>query len=126
MSAMTANLIKAWDNRDGAAIFVTVAVDGTPNAIYVTCMGKYDDSTIVIADNYFNKTRENLLGPNHHGVLLFTTKDGKTCQIKGKLEYHREGPAFDFMKTWNPKKHPGNAAAVLRVESAFSGAAQLC
>jgi len=29
------------------------------------------------------------------------------------------------MKSWNPEKHPGHAAAVLRVEEAFSGAKKL-
>lgn len=126
MSAMSADLSQAWENREGPVVFVTVSADGIPNAIYATCVGKYDDSTLVVADNYFNKTRENILGANHQGCILFTAKGGKTCQIKGTLEYHREGPVYDFMKSWNPKKHPGNAAVALKVTSAFSGAAQLC
>ncbi|MDD4538185.1 MAG: pyridoxamine 5'-phosphate oxidase family protein [Lentisphaeria bacterium] len=126
MSAMSADLVQAWENREGPVIFVTVSADGTPNAIYATCVGKYDNSTLVVADNYFNKTRENILGANHQGCILFTAKGGKAYQIKGTLEYHREGPVYDFMKSWNPKQHPGNAAAALKVTSAFSGAAQLC
>ena len=67
MSAMSADLSQAWENREGPVVFVTVSADGIPNAIYATCVGKYDDSTLVVADNYFNKTRENILGANHQG-----------------------------------------------------------
>jgi len=126
MSAMSTDLIQAWENREGPIVLVTVNADGTPNAIYATCVGKYDDSTLVVADNYFNKTRENILGANHQGCILFMAKGGKACQVKGTIEYHREGPIFDCMKSWNPKQHPGNAAAALKVTSAFSGAKQLC
>jgi hypothetical protein len=29
------------------------------------------------------------------------------------------------MKRWNPKQHPGNAAAVLKVEEVYAGAEKL-
>jgi hypothetical protein len=42
-----------------------------------------------------------------------------------KIEYHTSGPIFDAMKGWNPTKHPGVAAAALRVEQAYSGAEKI-
>jgi len=30
------------------------------------------------------------------------------------------------MKTWNSPKHPGHAAAALRIEEVYSGAEKLC
>jgi len=30
------------------------------------------------------------------------------------------------MTAWNPPKHPGHAAAALRVEAVYSGAQKLC
>jgi predicted pyridoxine 5'-phosphate oxidase superfamily flavin-nucleotide-binding protein len=83
-----------------------------------------DDGSIVVADNYFKKTQENILAGSK-GSILFITNDGKAYQVKGKIEYHKEGAIFDDMKSWNPKKHPGHAAAVLRVEDAYSGAEKL-
>jgi hypothetical protein len=56
---------------------------------------------------------------------LFITKEGKSFQAKGSLEYHSQGELFDFMKTWNPKKHPGHGAAVLNVEEVYSGKEKL-
>ena len=115
---------EAWINREGPVVLVTVSADGVPNAIYATCVGTFGDDRLVVADNYFDKTRQNLLGGGR-GALLFITKEGKAYQVKGTLEYHRDGAVFESMKTWNPAKHPGHAAAALRVEEVYSGATRL-
>jgi len=57
---------------------------------------------------------------------LFRDKNGKAYQVKGTMEYHKEGKIFENMKTWNPPQHPGHAAAALKVEEAYSGAEKLC
>lgn len=124
MVTLPENVSKAWDNRDGAVIFTTVAEDGTPNSIYATCVTKYADDTLVVADNYFDKTRKNILAGSK-GSILFITPDKKAYQVKGSLEYHQDGEVFDDMKRWNPDKHPGHAAAVLKVEEVYSGAERL-
>jgi predicted pyridoxine 5'-phosphate oxidase superfamily flavin-nucleotide-binding protein len=115
---------KAWDNRNGSAILATVDGDGRPNVIYVTCVAKFSEDTLVVADNYFDKTRRNILRGSP-GAILFITKENKAYQVKGRLEYHTSGPIYEDMKKWNPSKHPGHAAAALRVEEVFSGAKRL-
>jgi uncharacterized protein len=125
MPALPTNVREAWDNRDGPAILATVSPTGVPNIIYVTCVGAFGDQRLVVADNYFDKTRANLKSGSK-GAILFRTKDGKAVQAKGTWEYHTSGPVFDDMKTWNPKEHPGHAAAALVVEEVFSGAEKLC
>ena len=121
---LSQEVIQAWEDRNGPVIFTTVDAEGNPNAIYATCVGRFDESTLVIADNYFDKTRANIKNGSR-GSVLFITKGNKAYQVKGVLEYHTEGALFDFMKSWNPEKHPGHAAAVLRVEEVFSGAKKL-
>ncbi|MBN1554089.1 MAG: pyridoxamine 5'-phosphate oxidase family protein [Phycisphaerae bacterium] len=116
---------EAWLDRDGPVILATVDGDGVPNIIYATCVGMFGDDRLVVADNYFDKTRRNILGGGK-GSLLFRCKQGKAYQVKGALEYHRDGEVFDHMKTWNPEKHPGHAAAALRIEEVYSGAEKLC
>ena len=59
------------------------------------------------------------------GTILFLTRDKKSFQIKGGLDYHSSGKIFDEMKGWNPVKHPGRAAAVVRVEEVYSGGERL-
>lgn len=124
MAVLPEAVSKAWDERDGAVIFTTVDPKGNPNSIYVTCVGKFDDGTVVVADNYFSKTKKNILSGSR-GALLFMTKEGKAYQLKGAIEYSTKGEMFDFMKCWNPKEHPGNAAAALKVDEVYSGAEKL-
>lgn len=115
---------QAWEEREGPVVLTTTDSAGTPNAIYATCVSKFSEDTLLVADNYFHKTRANILAGSC-GVLLFITKEGKSYQIKGRLEYFTEGPLFDDMKQWNPTRLPGHAVAALRVEQVFAGAKQL-
>ncbi len=60
MAKLPESINKAWETKEGPIVFTTVNTSGAPNAIYATCVSKYDDSTILIADNYFEKTRKNI------------------------------------------------------------------
>jgi len=124
MASLPHPVADAWEKRNGPVIFSTVNDSGIPNTIYVTCVSLYDDETIVVADNYFDKTRKNILAGSK-GSVLFITEDKKSYQIKGSIEYHKGGKLFENMKSWNPTKHPGHAAAALRVEEVYSGAEKL-
>lgn len=124
MNTLAPKVLKAWDEREPIAVLTTVAPDGTPNAIYVGVVGRYDDSTFFVANNYFHKTKENILAGSK-ASLLFLTKERKAFQIKGSIELQDSGPIFEEMKRINPEKYPGHSAAVLRVEAVFSGAEQL-
>ena len=112
---------EAWGKREGPAILATVDGTGMPNIIYVGAVGLYGDERLVIADNYFDKTRRNIKAGSK-GAVLFMTSDKKAYQLKGSLEYHSAGPVFDDMKKWNPPQHPGHAAAALVVVEVYSGA----
>jgi predicted pyridoxine 5'-phosphate oxidase superfamily flavin-nucleotide-binding protein len=124
MAALPESVIEAWENREGPIVFTTIDTEGNPNAIYATCVRKFSADTLVVADNFFSKTRANILAGSR-GSLLFITKDKKSYQVKGSIEYHTVGQIYDDMKTWNPDRLPGHAAAALRVEHVFSGAEQL-
>ena len=124
MASLPPLVSKAWDNRKGPVVLTTVDKEGIPNAIYATCVKKYSEDTLVVADNYFHKTRNNIFSGSK-GSLLFITEDRKAYQIKGSIEYHKDGEVFEDMKHWNPSKHPGNAATALKVEEVYSGAERL-
>lgn len=124
MTKLPKEVSEAWDKREGPVIFSTVSKDGIPNVIYATCVSKFNEDTIVIADNYFSKTLDNIISGSK-GSVLFITQDEKSYQIKGRIEYHKNGVVFDDMKKWNPKEHPGRAATVLKVEEAYAGAEKL-
>ena len=124
MAALPEKVSKAWEDREGPVILSTVNGDGIPNSIYASCVSKFNEDTIVVANNYFSKTLENILAGSK-GSILFITKAEKSYQIKGSIEYHKEGSIFEDMKKWNPKKHPGHAATVLKVEEVYTGAKKL-
>ena len=78
----------------------------------------------LIADNYFNKTRENIR-VGCRCSFLFITRERKAFQIKGHIEYQETGEVREFLKNCLDPKYPVHAAAVLRVEEAYIGAERI-
>ncbi|MEE9425910.1 MAG: pyridoxamine 5'-phosphate oxidase family protein [Methylococcales bacterium] len=124
MTVLPEQVSSAWKNREGPIILSTVNGDGIPNAIYASCVSIFSSDMIVIANNKFSKTLENILSGSK-GSILFITKEGKSYQIKGSIEYHKEGNIFEDMKQWNPKQDLGFGAAALKVEEVYTGAEKL-
>ncbi len=117
-------LVNAWRNRKGPAVFTTVSREGIANSVYVSSIEIDHEGNIVIADNYFFKTSQNI-ADGSEGVVLFITEEDKSFQAKGKITCHTTGPSYDFMETWNPTKHPGHRAVVLHISELYSGVTQL-
>ncbi len=121
---MNNEIIEAWKNKEDAVVFTTVDAHNMPNSVYVTCVAISDSNTIVVADNYFSKTKQNC-NNGSLASILFITKDGVSYQIKGTISYHIRGDMYDFMKSWNPEKHPGNAAVEIIPTEIYSGARKI-
>ena len=116
---------KALDSRKAPAIFTTVDAEGVPNSVYVGFVHKPNEETLVLADNYFDKTRKNIQA-GCACSLLFISPEDKAYQLKGSVSYETSGEAFEAMKKgWLPAKYPGVAAVVFSIESVFCGAEQL-
>lgn len=122
--ALAALLADAWRRRRGPAVLATCAADGTPNAVYTRYVRRYTDGRFVVTDHFLRKTYENILGGST-GTLLFLTRDEVAYQVKGHLEYHRDGPVVQDMRRWNPAHLPRNGAVVLAPEEVYSGAERL-
>jgi len=123
--AALSNVVKtAWENREGLAVFTTVGRNGNPNSVYVTCVRLYGQDCIAIADNFFDKTRINILSGSR-GALLFITKDRNAFQVKGAIEYQEAGEVWDFLKNCLDPKYPVHAAVALHVDEAYSGAEKI-
>lgn len=117
-------IIDAWADREPALVLTTVSSEGIPNSIWVMSSGLYEEEYIIIADNYFDKTKANILSTGI-ASLLFITKDGRSYQLKGAMSYHTHGPLYDFMKQVTPPKYPGHAAAVLHTTEIYTGSQRL-
>lgn len=121
---LSQEIIDAWAEREGATVLTTVSSEGRPNSIWVMSTGLYNEEHIIIADNYFDKTKANILSTGIASVL-FITKEGRSYQLKGTMSYHRDGPFYDFMKEVTPPKFPRRAAVVLHATEIYSGSERL-
>ncbi len=121
MSSLPQSFNDAWEQREARMIFTTVNPSGEPNAVWVLCVNKLDDQRILIANNFFNKTLENIHSGSQ-GSLLIIAPEREAYQIKGSLEYHTDGPIFKEMKDWLDPKFAGVGAVILNIESIYYGA----
>ena len=121
MSTLPPSFNEAWDNREPRMIFSTVNTSGEPNAVWVLCVNKLDDQRILIANNFFNKTLENI-NSGSKGSLLFIAPEREAYQIKGSLEYYTDGPIYQEMKDWLDPKFAGVGAVILNIDSIYYGA----
>jgi predicted pyridoxine 5'-phosphate oxidase superfamily flavin-nucleotide-binding protein len=124
MAQLPDEVKKAWDKKAGPVVLTTVDSTGNPNSIYATCVSRYDESRLIVADNYFDKTKKNIVAGTR-AAILFITDDNIAYQVKGAIELVTSGDIYDDMKNWNPVKHPGHSAAVLTVEEVYSGSKKL-
>ena len=121
MSSLPQPFNDAWNQREARMIFTTVSSSGEPNAVWVLCVDKLDDQRILIANNFFNKTLENIKAGSQ-GSLLFIAPEREAYQIKGSLEYYTDGPIYKNMKNWLDPKFAGVGAVILNIESIYYGA----
>ena len=54
MPALPDSVKQAWEDRKGPVVFSTASSSGQPNAIYASCVSRFDEDTIIVADNYFD------------------------------------------------------------------------
>jgi predicted pyridoxine 5'-phosphate oxidase superfamily flavin-nucleotide-binding protein len=121
MSNLPAKFIEAWQQREPRMILTTVDTNNMPNAIWVLCVKQLDDQRILIANNFFSKTLENI-NNGSKGSLLMIAPEREAYQIKGSIEYYTSGPIYDDMKAWLDPKFAGVGAAVLSIDAIFYGA----
>jgi predicted pyridoxine 5'-phosphate oxidase superfamily flavin-nucleotide-binding protein len=124
MTKLPKTILNEWLNKSGASIITTVSPEGITNSIYATCVSLYNNEKILIANNLFNKTLNNIKN-GCKGNFLFLTKENKSYQLKGDFTYFTEGELFDDMNKWNSKNHTGLGVAVLEVNEIYSGSKKI-
>jgi uncharacterized protein len=114
----------AWDIRKKEVVFTTVDKEGIPNSVYVAIVFLYDKNTIVIADNKFDKTNQNIASGSTASIL-FITDEYSAYQIKGSIKCYTDGPIYDAMKKVNKEGYPGHKAVAINIEEVYKGAEKL-
>ena len=97
---------------------------GIPNVVYIKYLKVVDDQTVLIADNYLQKTRDNILS-NPQLSFVVLDKEKGSYQIKGAAKRMIDGPLYGEIQKWVPAKYPREAAIVVTVEQVYNGAKQI-
>ena len=88
--------------KQGIFVLGTADLNGTPNAVPVGALKILDDETILISDQYFQKTLKNL--KENPKVALSFWELGEGYQIKGEAKIHTEGKVFEETAEWIRKR----------------------
>lgn len=81
-----------------AAVLSTATADGTPNAVPVGAKKIIDAETILISDQYLNKTLANMQSNPRVAVTFWEGHEG--YQLKGTVTIETSGPRFEETARW--------------------------
>jgi predicted pyridoxine 5'-phosphate oxidase superfamily flavin-nucleotide-binding protein len=123
MAKLPEEVKRAMDAQD-AFPFATCSKDLVPNVIYLTYLKAVDDETVLVADNYLDKTLHNL-EENPKACFVVLDKEKGSYQVKGPIERKTSGPLYDEVQTWVDAKHPRKAAVILHVQEVYNGAKRI-
>ncbi|MEM0217866.1 MAG: pyridoxamine 5'-phosphate oxidase family protein [Candidatus Nezhaarchaeales archaeon] len=104
-------------------VLATSSRDGKPNAVPIIFVWPWSDEEVVIADNFFLKTRANI---EENPVASLTFWDPETregYQIKGKVQVHTSGPIFEEVASRVRSIRPTlktKAAVIIKVEEVYT------
>lgn len=97
MAKMTERMRKLFETVP-TAVLATAASDGTPNAVPVGAKKVIDDETILISDQFFNKTLANLKANPRVAVSFWEGHEG--YQLKGTVTIETSGQRFEETAQW--------------------------
>lgn len=80
------------------AFLATAAKDGTPNVVPIGAFKLIDDETLLISDQYFNKTLKNLKENPKIALTWWGDKGG--YQIKADITIHTNDDIFKHNVEW--------------------------
>jgi len=103
MPALTEKMKEAFGKhgKQGTYVVATASKNGVPNAVPIGAVKLIDDETILLSDQFLNKTLANL---NENPTVAISFWDGfEGYQIKGKAEVTNQGKIFDETVAWVTK-----------------------
>lgn len=97
MAKMTGRMMALLDEVE-TAVFSTAAPDGTPNAVPVGAKKIIDDETVLISDQFFNKTLLNMQANPKASLTFWKKHEG--YQLKGSVTLETSGTHFEETCKW--------------------------
>jgi predicted pyridoxine 5'-phosphate oxidase superfamily flavin-nucleotide-binding protein len=123
MAKMTERMMELF-TKVPTAILATATNDGTPNAVPVGAKKIIDNETILISDQFFNKTLANMKTNPKIAVTFWEGHEG--YQLKGTVTIETSGKRYEETAAWIEDK--GNKAGfplkskgamILKIEEIF-------
>jgi predicted pyridoxine 5'-phosphate oxidase superfamily flavin-nucleotide-binding protein len=103
------------------AFFATAAKDRTPNVVPIAAFKVLDDETLLISDQFFNKTLANMKENKKAALSWWGEKAG--FQIKGTVTIHTDDGIWRqdvaWMKELRPSLKP-KGAVVLKITDVYT------
>ncbi len=92
--------VKSMFKNQRIVVFSTASKDGIPNAVPIGAKKIIDDETILISNQYFDKTLKNLIENPRAGLTFWDTKTHEGYQIKGTITIETTGERFENTAKW--------------------------
>jgi len=90
--------IKEIFEKQETIVLATATKDGLPNVVPVNAKKIIDDETILISDQFFNKTLKNLQANPQVAITVWDKLEG--YQIKGTTTIETSGKRFEETAKW--------------------------
>ncbi|SEM04196.1 hypothetical protein SAMN04489760_10322 [Syntrophus gentianae] len=97
MAKMT-DRMKDFFKRVPAVVLATATGDGIPNAVPVGAKKIIDDETILLSDQFFNKTLDNMKENPKASVTFWEGHEG--YQLKGTIVIETSGKRYEETAKW--------------------------
>jgi uncharacterized protein len=97
MAQMTERMIELF-NKVGTVVLSTATADGEPNAVPVGAKKVVDSETVLISDQFFNKTLANMKANPRVAVTFWEGSEG--YQLKGTVSIETSGKQFEETAQW--------------------------
>jgi predicted pyridoxine 5'-phosphate oxidase superfamily flavin-nucleotide-binding protein len=90
--------VKEMFQKQRDVVLATASKEGIPNVVVVGAKKIIDDETILISDQYFDKTLANIKENPRVAVTVWEKAEG--YQIKGTVTIETSGPRFEETARW--------------------------
>ena len=97
MAKMNARMKEVFEKQE-TVVLATSAKNGAPNVVPITAKKILDDETILVSDQFFNKTLANLKENPQASITTWDNLEG--YQLKGSVAIETSGPRFEETAKW--------------------------
>ena len=102
--------------RNKTIVLATADKNDQPNAVFVE-VSSLEDDTIIITDNHFERTMDNLLENNKVSLLVFEEDYSYHYKIYGESQYFTAGQHLNFVKGLESNKgYSPKGALVIKIK----------